>query len=68
MKRIHYAWVICGAAALLLFCNMGICYNLMSVYLPLIQANGLSPGIASSLISVRCFAGVVAMALLPAFF
>ncbi len=68
MKRIHYAWVICGAAALLLFCNMGICYNLMSVYLPMIQEKGLSPGTTSSLISVRCLAGVVAMALLPGFF
>ncbi len=68
MKRFHYAWVICGCSAVLFFCNMGICYNLMSVYLPLILENGLSASVASSLISVRCFAGVIAMFTLPWFF
>ena len=34
MKRIHYAWVICLCGMWLFVCNMGLCSNILSVYLP----------------------------------
>ena len=38
-----YAWVICGACLVLLFCTLGLPFNVFSVFLPfLIEANGLS--------------------------
>ena len=51
---IHYAWVICGAGLWLFLCNMGLCSNILTVYLPFIEATGISGGVGSSILSIRC--------------
>ena len=54
MKRIHYAWVICLCGLWLFVCNMGLCSNILSVYLPFIEASGLSDSMGSAILSIRC--------------
>ena len=54
MRRIHYAWVICLCGLLLFVCNMGLCSNILSVYLPFIEAGGLSDSMGSAILSIRC--------------
>ena len=54
MKKIHYAWAVCAACVLLMFCNIGLCSNLITVYLPFIEETGISGGLGSAIITVRC--------------
>ena len=54
MKRFHYAWVICGACTLLMICNMGLCSNILTVYLPFVEDNGISGSQGSAILSIRC--------------
>ena len=54
MKRINYAWVICLCGLWLFVCNMGLCSNILSVYLPFIEASGLSDSMGSAILSIRC--------------
>ena len=54
MKRGHYAWAVCFACLLLFLCNMGLCSNILTVYLPFIEARGISDGMGSAILSVRC--------------
>ena len=54
MKRIHYAWVICLCGMWLFVCNMGLCSNILSVYLPFIEAGGLTHSMGSAILSIRC--------------
>ena len=42
MKRGHYAWAVCFSCLLLFLCNMGLCSNILTVYLPFIEARGIS--------------------------
>lgn len=53
MKRVHYAWVICGAATLATICNLGLCGTLMSAYMPYIAAAGISGSAISTMVSIR---------------
>ncbi len=63
MKKIHYAWVICFACALLLFCIGGLCINAFGIYLPFIrEQNGFSNTQTSTLVTLRnlgCFAAML---------
>ena len=54
MKRGHYAWAVCIACLFLFLCNMGLCSNILTVYLPFIEARGISDGMGSAILSVRC--------------
>jgi len=54
MKKIHYAWIICFASMLLIFCNIGLCSNILAVYLPFIEERGISGSQGSSMVTVRC--------------
>lgn len=54
MKKGHYAWAICIACLLLFLCNMGLCSNILTIYLPFIEADGISDGMGSAILSVRC--------------
>ena len=54
MKRFHYAWVICGACTLLMICNMGLCSNILTVYLPFVEDTGISGSQGSAILSIRC--------------
>ncbi len=54
MKRMHYAWVICLCGLWLFVCNMGLCSNILSVYLPFIEAEGLTHSMGSAILTVRC--------------
>ena len=50
----HYAWIVCLCGLWLFVCNMGLCSNILSVYLPFIEAEGLSDSMGSAILSVRC--------------
>lgn len=59
MKKIHYAWVICIACLFLFICNMGLCSNILTIYLPFIEATGISDSMGSAILSVRCFSSFI---------
>lgn len=60
--RVHYAWVICGACALMLFVAMGLNSNVFTVYQPYILSRyGFSNTQCSLLITVRCLFSIVGM-------
>lgn len=61
MKRIHYSWVVCGACTLVMICNMGLCSNILSVYLPFIEASGINGSEGSAMLSVRCAFSLISM-------
>ena len=54
IKKPHYAWVICLCGLWLFVCNMGLCSNILSVYLPFIEAGGISHSMGSAILTVRC--------------
>lgn len=56
MKRPHYSWIICIACMWMFITNMGLCSNILTVYLPFIEATGISGSMGSGIISVRCLA------------
>ena len=58
--KLHYAWVVCLCGVWLFLCNMGLCSNLLSVYLPFIEATGLSHSMGSAIISIRCLFSFIA--------
>jgi hypothetical protein len=45
--------VICFACLWLFLCNMGLCSSILSVYLPFIEAQGISDSMGSAILSVR---------------
>ncbi len=53
-KQLHYAWVICLCGLWLFLCNQGLCSNMVSVYLPFIEATGISHSLGSTILSIRC--------------
>ena len=53
-KQLHYAWVICLCGLWMFVCNMGLCSNILSVYLPFIEAGGISHSMGSAILSIRC--------------
>lgn len=59
MKNFHYAWVICLSCLWLFICNMGLCSNILTIYLPFIEATGISDSMGSAILSVRCFASFI---------
>ena len=52
--KLHYAWIVCLCGLWLLVCNMGLTSNILSVYLPFIEAEGLSHSMGSAILSIRC--------------
>lgn len=68
MKRIHYAWVICGLGTLTMACNMGLACNTLSFYLPFIEANGISAADGSALLSIRCMFSLLSMFLVNRYY
>ena len=54
MQKRHYAWVICLCGLWLFVTNMGLCSNILSVYLPFIEESGLSDSMGSAILSIRC--------------
>ena len=53
MKRIHHAWLICLACLWLYLCNVGLLSNILTIYLPFIEATGISDSAGSAILSVR---------------
>lgn len=53
MKKIHYAWIICLSCLWLYLCNVGLLCNLLTIYLPFIEATGISHSAGSAILSVR---------------
>ena len=53
-SKLHYAWVICLCGLWMFVCNMGLCSNILSVYLPFIEAGGISDSMGSAILSIRC--------------
>ena len=52
--KLHYAWVVCLCGLWMFVCNMGLCSNILSVYLPFIEAGGISHSMGSAILTVRC--------------
>ena len=52
--KLHYAWIVCLCGLWLFVCNMGLTSNILSVYLPFIEAEGLSDSMGSAILTVRC--------------
>ena len=52
--KFHYAWAVCFATMLLVFCNIGLSSNILAVYLPFIEERGITGTQGSSLVTVRC--------------
>lgn len=62
MKRIHYAWIICAACTLLLFCTAGLTTTAFSVHQPyLLSTGGLTNTQSSLVITIRNLFGLLAM-------
>jgi len=68
MKKIHYAWVICLACFWLFLCNMGLCSSMLTVYLPFIEAQGISDSLGSAVLSVRSLASFLITFALGAYY
>ncbi len=49
----HYRWVICFSCFWLFLCNMGLCSNILTVYLPFIEEKGFTDSMGSAILSVR---------------
>lgn len=53
-NRIHYAWIICIASALMMFLSYGVLANVFSVYVPtIVSDNGFSYSQGTMLSTVR---------------
>jgi len=62
MKKPHYAWAVCAAGTLLVFCTMGLSSNAFSACLPYIRNTyELTGSQGSSIMSVRSMFSVVGM-------
>ena len=59
MKKLHYSWIVCLAAMLAMLCNMGLCSNILAVYLPFIEETGITGSQGSAMISIRCIASFI---------
>lgn len=64
-RKFHYAWIICTACTLLVICNMGLCSNILSVYLPFLKENGLTSEQGSAVLSIRCVSSFLVVFLVP---
>ena len=53
-SKFHYAWVICLCGLWMFLCNQGLCSNILSIYLPFIEAGGISDSMGSAILTVRC--------------
>ena len=53
-NQLHYAWIVCLCGLWLFVCNMGLCSNILAVYLPFIEADGISDSMGSAILSIRC--------------
>lgn len=54
MKKPHYGWAVCIACLFLFLCNMGLCSNILTIYLPFIEDRGIPDSMGSAILSVRC--------------
>lgn len=69
MKKIHYAWVSCAVGMLMYFCNMGLCNNAMSIFLPFIEASeGFTGAQGSTIMTVRCISSLISMYFVAAYY
>ncbi len=62
MKKVHYAWLICAGATLLMFCTSGLGSTAFGVYLPyLVSQKGLANAQISQIVFIRSLFGVIGM-------
>lgn len=67
--RPHYAWVICAACTLMIFCNMGVASNSMSLYLPyIVKAHGYTGAQSSAILTVKNVTAFICTPLLVNFY
>lgn len=52
MKKPHYGWAVCIACLFLFLCNMGLCSNILTIYLPFIEDRGIPDSMGSAILSV----------------
>ena len=68
-KRFHYAWVICAACTLMIFCNMGLACNTPSVYFPyIVAARGFSGAQTSAIITIRNLTAVICLPMVTGYY
>lgn len=61
-KKIHYAWMICIAGILMLFCSIGLVSNVFSVYQPfIIKLNNFSYTQGSMLVTLRMVSALLSL-------
>lgn len=69
MKKLHYGWIVCFSAMLLIFVTMGSVSNGFSVYLPYIMENhGFTYSQTSTLVTLRCLFAFVSMLFVGAYY
>lgn len=69
MKKLHYGWIVCISAMLLIFVTMGSVSNGFSVYLPYImEKNGFTYSQTSTLVTLRCLFAFVSMLFIGAYY
>lgn len=62
LHRIHYAWVICIACTLMIYCNSGITDGMLSVYEPyIIESFGISNTQMSLMLTVKAITSLLAV-------
>ena len=66
MKKIHYAWVICGVTCLVYICTIGMISN--SVYGSYLLADGMTKTQYSLIVSVRSYLSMACTALCALFY
>ena len=61
-KKMHYAWVICIACTLMMYCNSGITEGMFSVYAPFIlEKYSISNTQLSLLMTVKSVSSLLAV-------
>ena len=67
--KIHYAWVICFAGVLMLFCSIGLAANVFSVYQPyIIEINKYSYTQGSMLVTMRMASALMSLFLIDKYY
>jgi len=67
--KLHYAWIVCFACALMFFCTCGLSLNVYQIYQPfLCSERGFSQTQVSLLTTIRIFANMASLLVLNVFY
>lgn len=61
-KKVHYAWIICIGASLMMYLSYGVMANVFSLYVPfIVEKNGYTYSGGTFLITVRSLASIMSI-------